>query len=349
MAKQSTVQFEELPQQWLPATFSQKVQGSRPVAVTLASVPLVVFRASDGQVGALVDRCPHRGVRLSDGQVGPHGLRCPFHGWSFGSDGGCAHVPLNPGARRDLLGATAFPVVERGGLIWVWTGDPALGAPPDLPALPEALEAPGWSRRELSQPWDAHWTRAMENMLDIPHLPYVHAATIGGALRRKPDLDQMGLDIQIHDQPYGFDLTWAFGADADNSRVEWRRPCGMVLALHTPVGELRQHIFCVPAAPGQTTMLLVSAARRPWWARLLPVTLFHGFEDRILREDQHVVETSPPGSVLDPAVASAERSVATDKPTLRFRAWLRSLPPPSPSPSPSSAERTAPLPAAQVP
>jgi phenylpropionate dioxygenase-like ring-hydroxylating dioxygenase large terminal subunit len=42
-------------------------------------------RFHDG-VGALLDRCPHRGVALSLGTITDGCLACPFHGWRFGAD-----------------------------------------------------------------------------------------------------------------------------------------------------------------------------------------------------------------------------------------------------------------------
>src|SRR5262245_27716885 len=43
--------------------------GGKPLATSLYGVPIVVFRTVSGQIGALLDRCPHRNVPLSDGRV----------------------------------------------------------------------------------------------------------------------------------------------------------------------------------------------------------------------------------------------------------------------------------------
>ncbi len=82
----------------------------------------MVFRGREQQIGALIDRCPHRGVTLSLGQVTPDGcLQCAFHGWRFDTDGANRHVPLNPEARRDRLAAQALPVRVVGDMVWVFT------------------------------------------------------------------------------------------------------------------------------------------------------------------------------------------------------------------------------------
>jgi phenylpropionate dioxygenase-like ring-hydroxylating dioxygenase large terminal subunit len=313
--------FQELPDQWLPVLPSSRLPQGRPEAVTLDGVPLALFRGPGGSIGAVLDRCPHRSVRLSKGSCVNGQLTCPFHGWRFGTDGSCQGVPLQPDANRSLLGVAAAPALERGGLVWVYT---RLGeaAPPPLPELPEALEDPQITRRDWMEDWATHWTRAMENMLDIPHLPFVHRRTIGADLARQ-DLMQQAVEYELEEDELGFRLAWSIGGQRDNGHLRRTRPNGMVLTVVTPVGELRQHVYCVPLEPGRTRMLLVSTSRRPWWARLIPTTIFEGFEDRILLEDQAVVESAPPGSVLEGG--QAERSVASDRPTLRFRRYYRSL------------------------
>ena len=54
---------------------------------------VAVFRTSDDQVFALLDRCPHKGGPLSQGIVSGHGVACPLHNWTIGLDDGCARAP----------------------------------------------------------------------------------------------------------------------------------------------------------------------------------------------------------------------------------------------------------------
>jgi nitrite reductase (NADH) small subunit len=56
-------------------------------------VPVALFRAQDGQVFALADRCPHKGGPLSQGIVFGHSVACPLHNWTIGLDDGCAAAP----------------------------------------------------------------------------------------------------------------------------------------------------------------------------------------------------------------------------------------------------------------
>ena len=53
----------------------------------LLGEPVLIGRMKDGQVFALRDICPHRGVPLSAGQVMPdNSVQCPYHGWQFKAD-----------------------------------------------------------------------------------------------------------------------------------------------------------------------------------------------------------------------------------------------------------------------
>ena len=63
-----------------------------PTRIELVGDPYVVVRL-DGQVKVFADVCPHRYARLSDGIVVGSNIQCPYHGWQFGANGKCAHVP----------------------------------------------------------------------------------------------------------------------------------------------------------------------------------------------------------------------------------------------------------------
>jgi phenylpropionate dioxygenase-like ring-hydroxylating dioxygenase large terminal subunit len=316
--------FADIRRNWVPAAFARQL-GERPLAVDLGGVSLALFRDAEARAHALVDRCPHRSVRLSLGQVRAGCLECPYHGWRFTGDGRCAHVPFNPEAKLEQLGTVAVPTVERGGLIWVFTDESATPDDPVVaagPKVPEQLERGDMRRREAEFVWACHWTRLAENMLDVPHLPFVHRRTIGRGLGTR------SITQQIETTDHGFELRWEVSDDATapaelgpregRAWLQWWRPSASVLDLPNPLGEYRQHLFSVPGKPGETRLLLVSTRRYKLGLDRLFKPLIDWFEDRIVREDQATIESSDPVVVPDPGV---ERSVATDAATLRFRKW----------------------------
>ena len=68
------------------------VLGSRRVARP-QGMDVAVFRNSEDQVFALLDRCPHKGGPLSQGIVFGESVACPLHNWTIGLDDGCAKAP----------------------------------------------------------------------------------------------------------------------------------------------------------------------------------------------------------------------------------------------------------------
>lgn len=306
--------FTDFAHVWSPVTLARRL-GKKPLPVRFAGENLVFFRDTEGVAHALLDRCPHRGVKLSLGEVTKDGcLRCPFHAWEFDGRGNATHIPLNPDAKKDRLGATALPTREVGGLLWVYTA-PGAEAPTE-PTVPEALTQPGLSRTFLEVDWNADWTRAMENMLDSPHVPFLHAATIGRFVRPHLKRDS-SMHIEWEDTPYGGRTTSSVDGRSDaGAALDYYAPNTMVLTIPVPNEVFRMHSMCVPIETGKVRMIIIGARS---FARLpLLNPFFNRSNAKIAAEDRAVVESSWP-VVIPPA--SEERSVRTDKATLRFRRY----------------------------
>jgi nitrite reductase (NADH) small subunit len=79
---------------WKPVCRVQDIPvlGSRRVARPDGG-DVAVFRNAEGQVFALLDRCPHKGGPLSQGIVFGTSVACPLHNWTIGLDDGCARAP----------------------------------------------------------------------------------------------------------------------------------------------------------------------------------------------------------------------------------------------------------------
>jgi len=307
--------FEGFANVWTPVLRSKELKG-KPLQVRVAGERLALFRDKAGRLGALVDRCPHRGVALSLGEVSEDGcLTCPFHGWAFQRDGACAHIPLNDVSpeKRARYGATAVPTREMGGLVWVFTGQDPQGTAPSLPA---ALAEPGWHVGYTQEIWSAHWTRAMENMLDTPHLPFIHRKSIGRELRGKLRADTR-LKVRMDPAPYGGDLftQWDF-EEKEKLILRWRRPNGMeLLIMNEGKRRMHLHVYCIPVDEAHTKMML--GFGRTFFGSDLITWLATRFNN-VLAEDRGVIESSFPASAPPPA---EELSVETDAPTLYFRKY----------------------------
>ncbi|MBN2471088.1 MAG: aromatic ring-hydroxylating dioxygenase subunit alpha [Anaerolineae bacterium] len=166
--------------QWYAVLESNEVRAGKPVGVTRLGEPMVFWRDAAGRVACAVDRCPHRGAALSPGAVVNGHVQCAFHGFEFDSSGQCVLIPAN-GRNADvprIFQVRAFPTREAHGFIWVWTGEPRPeGDYPPLRYFPDIDDS--FSYGTYRARWHAHYSRAIENQLDVVHLPFIHRRTIG--------------------------------------------------------------------------------------------------------------------------------------------------------------------------
>jgi len=172
--------------QWFVVLESDEVK-AQPVGATRLGEKMVFWRDQSGQVHAAADRCPHRGVALSAGKMQADHLQCPFHGFEFDGSGKCVLVPANGrnGAVPNALRMKTYPTYEAHGLIWIWWGSPA---PAELPP-PEFFDNldDSYIYSSARDPWKAHYSRVIENQLDVVHLPFIHRNTIGRGNRTVVD------------------------------------------------------------------------------------------------------------------------------------------------------------------
>src|SRR5438045_8484465 len=57
---------------------------------------LIAFRDTEGRVGVMDHRCPHRCASLFLGRNEEGGIRCIYHGWQFDVAGNCVDMPSVP-------------------------------------------------------------------------------------------------------------------------------------------------------------------------------------------------------------------------------------------------------------
>ena len=109
---------------WHPVAWSREV-AEKPVAVKLLDNPIVLWRSESGIV-AFHDLCIHRGTPLSLGWTDNGRIVCAYHGWQYGADGMCKHIPSLPPDRGIPAKArtTVYHASQRYGLIWVCLEDP---------------------------------------------------------------------------------------------------------------------------------------------------------------------------------------------------------------------------------
>jgi len=161
------------------ATVGQELLGVRAL-----DRPVLLYRTGDGRAVALEDRCAHRAYPLSAGRLEGDHVRCGLCGFCYGPDGECLSVPSQTqvpfGAR-----VSAYPVIERDGLVWVWLGAPGRSTRHRVPELPW-LAADGWAavggHREIA----AGYLLLHENFADVTQVPFVAPEIAPSVLGDRP-------------------------------------------------------------------------------------------------------------------------------------------------------------------
>lgn len=168
-----------IPNQWYAILESSEVKPGKPVGVLRMGEQLVAWRDSKGTVSLMSDLCPHRGVALSKGKIIGDCVQCPFHGFEFDVQGNCRLIPANGKANTPpkAFHVHTYPAREANGFIFIWWGDPQAEFPP-LPWF-DSVPHERFSWKTLRDHWAIHYSRAIENQLDVVHLPFIHYNTIG--------------------------------------------------------------------------------------------------------------------------------------------------------------------------
>lgn len=304
-------------------------QGLLPVR--LLGQDFVAFRDEQGQARLLSDICVHRGASLSAGRKVGAEVQCPYHGWRFGGDGVCTHIPAQPDLKIPAKARVdSYPVIERHGWIWGFLGDTAPAERPPLPPL-DWIDDPGLRVVRGHFDWQVNWERIIENGLDFAHAPFVHGSSFGD-----PDHPEMaGFEVEAD--------AWSGQALMTMRRPVrkgWRRrPTGQFVEVATRPGfHLSGPCTTLELRPRDGWVIHIVAAHVPvdatttrtWWAMgrsFLRSALFDrqsvARNLRIFREDRAVLERVRPQRVPDSW--QREVSVKSDALQIAFRQRVKAL------------------------
>lgn len=173
-------QQDKLRNHWYPLAFTCDLKPNQLVRQIALGIPVVLWPTADGSTRGFVDVCPHRQAQLSLGTANASGLSCPYHGWRFGQNGNCNHIPIAPSDRlpRAAPQLTRIPLCEDAGMIWAWMGQ---GSPAPKPPLFETNTS-GWMHRRAKRVFPFDLDDVIENFMDFAHTPVVHPGLIRGIL-----------------------------------------------------------------------------------------------------------------------------------------------------------------------
>lgn len=164
----------EFPMGWYSVARSHELLVGEVKPVVAFDREMVLYRTRSG-VATLQDAyCPHLGAHLGHkGRVVGENIRCPFHGWQYGSDGKCVHIPYS-----DEIPVRAhirtWHCAEKNDEVYIWFHPENTAPQWELPDLPE-LGDPDWSPPRYTEFLvPAHVQDIAENSCDPVHFQFVH-------------------------------------------------------------------------------------------------------------------------------------------------------------------------------
>ncbi len=160
---------DQLVEGWYWALPSRELKKGQARALSMLGRELVVYRGEDGAARILDAFCPHMGAHLAEGRVEGTGIRCFFHDWKFDPEGRCVDIPCQE--KPVPVRVRSWPVEERYGMIWLWTGETARKPVPFVPEL-EGVECDAAFGNRFVK--NCHPNVVMINAIDAQHFNSVH-------------------------------------------------------------------------------------------------------------------------------------------------------------------------------
>lgn len=313
---------------WYPVAEAAAV--SAPTSVRLFGEEYVLWPTGDGF--SLADPfCPHRSAHLAGGWVDGDQLVCPYHGWRFGGDGRCTHIPQMdidlPTPPRATL--RTYPALVRYQMVWVCVGSPVTSEPP---VWREAMDHPEWRFHvEFFERWKVAAPRIIDNNLDASHVAYVHRSTFGDPddahlppIALEPTAGGFVSRLHVEQKGVGQQNGAAVGDEVRRfervTEIELLAPLVTRTRLYYG-GAAHDYCFFGAATPVddehslymRLTALAGPEDEQPWAS-------FTAFGHRVKEEDRVVLESTVPDFPVD---VTSEVHLRSDKVTLEYRRYLQ--------------------------
>ena len=237
---------------WIPAAFSHQVAEADgpPLRVKLMGENLVLFRDTQGLVGLLDERCPHRTASLFYGRNEENGLRCVYHGIKFDVAGNCVDVPCVPQVPevnrlnvQKYMRAKAYPCIERGDVVWTYMGPPELQ--PAFPDL-EWTGVPSAHRFATRHVQQCNWLQGLEGGFDATHLSFLH----GGDAEKSRKIVATLYEVM----PTDFGFVVATGREPETGPVMWNMNV-MLMPFHKIISSIPAAAHVWAPIDDENTML----------------------------------------------------------------------------------------------
>ena len=141
---------------------------------------VILSRAADGTVHAMLNLCRHRGAEVCTKPKGnAKAFVCPYHAWTYGNDGRLKAARLMPkDFKREEHGLKKLHVRVVEGLVFISFAKEPLDFSEVENLLHATIGQYGWAEAKVahrrSYPLDANWKLAVENYVECYHCGPAH-------------------------------------------------------------------------------------------------------------------------------------------------------------------------------
>ncbi|MGD1878133.1 MAG: Rieske 2Fe-2S domain-containing protein [Kiloniellaceae bacterium] len=321
---------------WYLALPGKDLARGKTAGLTLLGEPVLLCRGDDGQVFALRDICPHRGIPLSHGRFDGKEVECCYHGWRFAADGRCTAIPsLTPGqdGTVERIRCGAYPCREVQGNIWVYLPQKSARLPqaaPDGLAPPPALPGFGDATPQvsISQLFKCSADTAAFGLMDPTHAAFVHTSWWWKKNARKLRLKEkhfepapLGWRMTRHALPPQNRVYHLLGKGV-TTEITYALPG---LRIELIEGDRHRAASLTAITPVNDTETVVHQAlywTLPWTAPFKPLARY--LADVFLTQDRRVVDMQQQGLAHNPSLMLIDDAATQAKWFYRLkREWLR--------------------------
>lgn len=164
--------------QWYAILSSNEIPQKGIVGFKRLGEKLAFWRTNNNEIACIFDKCCHRGASISTGKIVNNHAQCPFHGFEYNKNGNVVNIPANGKIKEVPIRykVNAYIAKEKYGLIWIYWGNKKEELP-KIPFFDDLKQKFYYS--QIKDRWPMHYTRCIENQMDVVHLPFVHHNTIG--------------------------------------------------------------------------------------------------------------------------------------------------------------------------
>lgn len=297
-----------LKNHWYMAVPSRNVSKGRMVPIEIMGEPIVFFREDSGEVKAVRNICPHRGIPFHYGRVINDQIECPYHGWKFDGSGVCREIPsLTTDQKLDCtkIKIKAYPIKEQFGGIWIFIGDKDFDV--QNSPQPPALELPIDAKPQICEvvEFPCHIDHAVIGLMDPAHGPYVHKSwfwrSSNSSYEKQKNFGPVAYGFQMRrHQPSKNSKAYKLLGGEPTTEITFRLPGTRVEHIKVGKKSFYSVTALMPLSEKRTQVIQMAFWTIPWLSLLKPLVV--GFGKTFLGQDLDAVTKQQEGLKYDPSL-----------------------------------------------